>query len=307
MRKKIFTIGWAVVMLVAITVSNGFCWGSAVHAYIGDELGVRMGVKNFDEIYGAMAPDVFNYTFAAYYPFLYTQTHYYDFNTKEVAYGPFQNALAYGYASHNGVWGADFTAHHSGITYGQGQGYVVAKAKELMPILGYALAQNGITLSDDVLLEVCHNLTEASIDILMKRVDPNIGIKITEAAILRAPAFPSMLVRAYGENLAAHAGMTPNEAAKTIIAAENNFRRITVLYGVALTKPEAQAAQLLAENFASMASDFMAMMGVTLPDGVDLTPLAAFGIQQGIALCTGDFRTELKATLKTVEKNMKLY
>lgn len=142
MKKRIVTSGLVFILLVIGMVSNGFCWGSAVHAYIGDKLGARTGVKNYDEIYGAMAPDVFNFTFAPYYPFLYTQTHYVDFSIKDVAHGPLQNALAYGYASHNGMWGADFTAHHSGITYGQGQGYIIAKATELAPVFGYVRKWN---------------------------------------------------------------------------------------------------------------------------------------------------------------------
>ncbi len=237
MKKRIVTFGSVVVLLLTVTVSNGFCWGSAVHAYIGDKLGAKTGMKNYNEIYGAMAPDVFNFTFAPYYPFLYTQTHYVDFNIKDIAHEPLQNALAYGYVSHNGFWGADFTSHHSGITYGQGQGYVIAKATEMAPVFGYVMGQNGMVLPDDVLLEVCHSLVEASIDILMKRVDPGIGAKVAEAAILRSPAFPSMLARAYGKNLAADTDMTPGEATRVIMAAENDFRRITVLYGVALSKP----------------------------------------------------------------------
>ena len=44
-------------------VQSGFCWGSAVHAYIADHLGKKAPLLNLNEVYGAMAPDVFNYMF----------------------------------------------------------------------------------------------------------------------------------------------------------------------------------------------------------------------------------------------------
>jgi len=87
-----------------------------------------------------------------YYPYLYEQTHYITFDIKNAADEKLKKALAFGYFSHNGVWGADFTAHHSGITYGQGQGYVIAKATELTLQVGPLLESQGITLTAPVLL-----------------------------------------------------------------------------------------------------------------------------------------------------------
>ena len=50
------------------------------------------------------------------------------------SYGP---PVAFGFMTHNDVWGADSTAHHDGkTTYSQGTGYVIAKAQEL-PLLFY--------------------------------------------------------------------------------------------------------------------------------------------------------------------------
>jgi hypothetical protein len=305
MKKQVATIGCVMALLLVFTVSNGFSWGSATHAYIGDKVGAKWGLKNADEMYGALAPDVFNYTFALYFPYLYQQTHYYAFmDMKDTADRCLEKALAFGFVSHNGVWGADFTAHHSGITYGQNGGYVIAKATELMPIVAYALGQAKISLPDGVLLEVSHNFIEAAVDILMKRVDHNIGKKILQAAFLRTRAFPDMLVEVYADGLAGETGMTPKEAARTIRAAEKDFRKITILYGMALSQPEETAVQLLAEQFATMAASFLGMMGTPLPDDVDLAPLAAFGIEQGMLLCKDDFAKEIKATVLFVRDNL---
>jgi hypothetical protein len=304
MKKHVITIGCVVAVLMVFTVSNAFSWGSATHAYIGNKLGAKAGLKDFDEMYGALAPDVFNYTFATYYPYLYGQTHYTAFNLKSVADEKLQKALAYGYVSHNGVWGADVTAHHAGITFGQSEGYIIAKANELALQVGPLLESKGITLTPPVLQEVCHNFVEASVDILMTRLDPKIGAKLLQAGLFRTRSFPTMLVEVYAQGLADSTGMSLEEATQVITTAEGSFRRITILYGLALTEPENVSIELLAENFATFAGTFMAAMGVTLPPGVDLAPLAAFGIQQGITLCENDFAAEIGATVKFVKKNI---
>jgi hypothetical protein len=273
--------------------------------YIGDKLGAKWGLMNADEMYGALAPDVFNYTFATWYPYIYQETHYYAFmDMQDAADQYLQRALAFGFISHNGVWGADFTAHHSGITYGQGKGYVIQKAEVLAGIMGPVLESQGILLGAGDLLEVCHNFVEPAVDILMKRVDPAIGKKIMTAALLRTRAFPDMLVEVYGEGLAGQAGITSQEAAAAIRAAEKDFRKITALYGMALMQPEETAVQLLAEQLASVAAEYLRMLGYPIPVDADLTPLAAMGIQQGMELCKDDFKAEINGTIKFVRKNL---
>lgn len=57
---KASAIAVVVILFSALTVTQAFGWGSAVHAYIDDHLGRKGPVRNLNEIYGAMAPDVFN-------------------------------------------------------------------------------------------------------------------------------------------------------------------------------------------------------------------------------------------------------
>lgn len=306
MKKQALTIGCVAAILLIFSVSSVFSWGSATHAYIGNKIGTKGGLKDFDEMYGALAPDVFNYTFATYYPYLYGQTHYTTFNLKGVADEKLQKALAYGYFSHNGLWGADVTAHHRGITYGQAEGYIIAKANLLSPEIDFLLKSNDITLTPEVLLEVSHNLIEASVDILMTRLDPKIGSKLVQAGLFRTRAFPSMLVDVYAQGLSVNPpGMAIEDATRIIMEAEGSFRRITILYGLALTEPEDVAVGLLAENFAAFATVYLTAMGVTLPPGgADFTPLAEYGIQRGIELCANDFAAEVNATFKLVKKNL---
>jgi len=305
MKKQILAIGCVAAILFMFSVSNVFSWGSATHAYIGKKIGAKGGLKDFDEMYGSLAPDVFNYTFAEWYEYIYKQTHYYAFMDMEnAADKSLQKALSFGFVSHNGIWGADFTAHHSGITYGQSKGYVIKKAELLAGIMGPLLTGQGLPLEPEDLLEVCHNFIEPAVDILMKRVDPGIGKKVMTAALLRTHAFPDMLVEVYAEGLAGETGLNSNEAAQTIKTAEKDFRKITILYGMALSQPEETSVQLLAEQLASVAATYLRTLGYPIPEDANLTPLAVIGIQQGIELCKNDFKAEIAATIRFVKKNM---
>jgi hypothetical protein len=203
------------------------------------------------------------------------------------------------------LWGADVTAHHRGITFGHTEGYIIAKANLLSPEIDFLLKSNDITLTPEVLLEVSHNLIEASVDILMTRLDPKIGARLVQAGLFRSRTFPSMLVDMYAQGLSANPpGMAIEDATRIIMEAEGSFRRITILYGLALTEPEDVAVGLLAENFATFAGAYLTAMGATLPPDADLTPLAAYGIQRGIELCANDFAAEVNATFKLVKKNL---
>ncbi|MCL4477241.1 MAG: hypothetical protein M1508_13645 [Nitrospirae bacterium] len=62
---------------------------------------------------------------------LYIATHYDFLKVWDASRNEVERSLAYGFVSHNDMWGADFTAHHSGRTYGQTEGYVIAKAEIL--------------------------------------------------------------------------------------------------------------------------------------------------------------------------------
>ena len=81
---------------------------------------------------------------------------------------------------------------------------MIEKAKLLVPTIQYVLGQNAITITDpDVLLTVCHTFTEFGLDVMLKKVDPQIGRKITTAALLRSPEMPLLMAQAYGSSLEA--------------------------------------------------------------------------------------------------------
>ena len=93
-----------------------------------------------DEIYGACAPDMFNEIFDPNVPVyvpggLYELTHTHAEKVWVAARTGRERSLAVCYCSHSGVFGADRTAHHDGVTYGAGEGYVIAKAADMQAAL----------------------------------------------------------------------------------------------------------------------------------------------------------------------------
>ena len=113
-RKPLVLLG--VLLLTSLLIApDASPWGSAVHAYIDDHLGANRPVRNANEMYGGMAPDVFNYLFdhPDQLQFLYAQTHNNFMRLWEVAHRRLGRSVAFGFVSHNDVWGADSTAHHT--------------------------------------------------------------------------------------------------------------------------------------------------------------------------------------------------
>lgn len=275
-------------------------WGSATHAYIAGKVGKIWPLMNANERYGIMAADLFNYDFR----------YYFDPTVKFFTHGTpggegfmgvwanakwwgYQKSLAFGFVAHNEVWGCDYTAHVSGLTFGQGEGYVVAKAKQLMPDMAALMDGYGISLDDAVLLELCHNLVEAAGDILILKADPAIGEKIITACLLRSDDFPALLASVMGPDWKAE-----------VYAADKEFRRTMTLYGAAMTQGREPAIKAFAEQLGQLGADFIKYFG-----GPEIAPdlakgLAEYGIRQALALCGPDYLGEVNATVSFVKANL---
>jgi hypothetical protein len=309
--KKSWTSLLALVLILGLSASQAWAWGSATHTYLDDRLNRQgPGRKNLGEIYGGIATDLFNYLFAPYQPYLYAQAHD-DFLKVWEAAGPgkssVKRALAYGFVSHNDLWGVDVTAHHNGLTFGQDQGYVIAKAQAMKPYLIFALASMGVSLPDAVALDLCHNFVEYGVDVLVKNLDAQVGAKMAGAALKRNPALPALLVQAYGNDVAANLGIRSQDAAKLILTAEQSFRKTKIYEGQALMQDNAAAIALLAEELAEFAQAYLASFGVTLPPDVgreQIVVLAENFIGLAIDMCQGDFAQELTATIAFVNEQL---
>jgi len=279
---------------------QAFAWGSATHAYICDHLGAQGPVKNVNEMYGGMAPDVFNYLFAdkALMERLYAATHYGNFMDVWKSSGtPIGRALALGFISHNGLWGADSTAH--GVPYNNPEGYVIGKAIAMRFKYGAFIKDGGeVSPSDPVFwlnVELYHNAVEAAVDILLCQKDRALGGKITAAALARSPEFPAMLVKTYHS-------LAPENL---IRGTESDFRRNLVAYGFALMQPRDKAVEDIASQLASMAGAFLAMYGID-PSGLgDLDTLAFNIVNLALEECEKDYLDAVNGTIQQVSGALK--
>lgn len=297
--KKRFSVTCSALIAVFVFIpSMAFAWGWAVHCYIDDQLRTKWQLRSANQLYGGFLPDMFLYRYDTpeYLQYLFEQTHYNFMDVWHAAKSVPAKAAAFGFVSHNEEWGIDHTAHRSGITFGQGEGYVTAKANELALILKPILEYNGLTLPDDVVVAIAHEFVEYGVDILMKNIDPKLGAKIVKAAAPPNPNIPLVIEQAFLKGFAEEFGLRLADARKYFKSSERQFRQIMILYGQALMEDNETAIEMLAEHLADIATAFLAAYGITLPEDVDITSLAQFGISQAMILCANDFSEEVFKT-----------
>lgn len=253
-----------------------------------------------------MVPDVFNYLFdhPYYLGYLYSQTHNEFLKVWNESRWGLERSFAYSFVGHNDVWGADFAAHHLCQTCGTGEGYAITKAKELLNI---APLPPELGIPEDVAIEIFHEIVENSVDILVsKKTDPLIGKKIVTSAILRSPQFPILLVKAYAKDLASYAGISNLEAARLITSAEKEFRKTMILYGQVLMQDEATAIQLISEQTADIAEDFLGLYGIQLPlPKEEIIQMVIGYTTLAISICEYDYQHEITGTIHFVDQQLK--
>jgi hypothetical protein len=297
-KRMWMVLGMVVLMLVFFS-SDGFPWGFATHAYINDHLGKKRDLCNASEIYGGMAPDVFNYLFdyPEYMTFLTEETHANFMKVWDSARWGFQRPLAYGFVSHSV---ADLTAH--GEESYAIEGYAIVKAVEL---LDYVPTGFRGAVGDELLTQMLHIIVENALDILIVRDDLLIGRKITSAAILRSHQLPRLLVKAYASDLAAASGISPLEASKFIVSAEKEFRKSIILYGQILMQDETTAIRLISEQTADAAVAYLGLYGIDISglfqDEEDLIQLIIALTDVAISNCAYDYQGEIKTTIDYVD------
>jgi len=297
---------WMVLGMVALMLvffsSEALPWGFATHAYINDHLGKKKILCNASEIYGGMAPDVFNYLFdyPDYMEFLTIETHENFMKVWESARWGFQKPLAYGFVTHSV---SDFTAHQID------GGYAMVKAAEL---LDYLPEEFRGTVGDELLTQMLHIIVENAVDILIVGDDPLIGRKMTSAALLRSPELPLLLVKAYASDLGTTFGITPLEASKFIVSGEKEFRKSIILYGQILTLDEPTAIRLISEQTADAAVAYLGLYNIPLSDlfldegdpvqlREKLIQLIVTLTDLAISTCADDYQGEINTTICYVD------
>jgi hypothetical protein len=286
-----------VCLAMLFSFSAAFGWGSATHAYIAERLNSKLPYLTLNQVYGSMAPDIFNLMPP---PTLSCLTHCnYFMEMWRLPALPAGKALAFGFVSHNQAWGADFFAHNPGCCGDvPNDGYIFAKAQLLDGVL--SLSQDYLALTQNldpaVKMELLRDVVEYGVDILIKRADPAIGAKLMFAGLFRSPEFPLMLAAAYADDVSGILPISRADAAKLIVEAESEFQQTTIGYGQLLTLPENQALAQLATQLTALAGAY------GIPPEAE--PLIAQALQTAMMLCAGDYKPTLKTTIDELGKRM---
>jgi len=313
--KKAICLLAAVSLGVAVLAGAAMAWERGTHAYIADKLKKAGGPYNIDEMYGAMAPDVFNYLFTMpnvlFRDYLYGQTHFQFLKVKGAVKWGYEKSSAYGFLSHNNSWGADSTAHFASRTLLPNQGYIITKAYLLNDWLmanvpGYAALLGPYT---DVGVEICHNVIEAAGDIVLARHDASVGAKLMEIALRPKPHMQNLMVRAYAQGLADTSSslgysITLVQAEQFIRSEEEGFRTSCIAYGFLLQQDESVILANVIAQFKQLAQVFLALNGLPVPDDATLEALLQVSFQVALPLIQDDYMNEIQATIAMVKRNM---
>lgn len=282
-------------------------WERGTHAFIADQLKRCGGLGGVEAMYGATAPDAFNYLFTnpglAYRDFLYAKTHFEAGKVLDAVRNGYERAAARGFLSHNNEWGADRTAHTKSLTLNPEEGYIITKAKMLNAMMmadpGYAALVAG---APDVALEICHNLVEAAGDIILKHFDPTVGRKLTAMAARPRTNVQNLMARAYARDLSAFSRTTAfpiglAQAKQFIAGVETEFRTAAIAYGYLLSGDDEALIANIIDQYKGLASAFLTAYGLSVPDDATLTALISAGLGASFQLCQGDYMTEVLATV----------
>jgi hypothetical protein len=313
--KKRISLVLAVIFVVTALAGFSLAWERGTHAFIADYLKKAGGPYNIDEIYGAMAPDVFNYMFLPpnilFRDYLYDQTHHHFMKVRDAVNWGYEKSSAYGFLSHNNIWGADSTAHIASRTLLPGEGYVITKAAVLNGILlgipEYAALLGGA--NQPIALEICHNIVEAAGDIVLVRFDPSVGANLVEIASRPKPHMQNLMARAYAQGLADESAslgfpLTVAEADLLIRNEEQNFRNSCIAYGFLLQQEESIILENVIQEFKQLAQVYLVANGIPVPPDPMLEALLGASFSGAIAIIEGDYMPEIMATIAMVKRNM---
>lgn len=308
--KKVFMALGFLCCLFLMMPTAAFSWNQATHAYIAHRLGSQAGHDDLNEMWGSVAPDMYNFVSdPAWCPGWIadqTQGTYADTFLKvwNAAKTNTEEALAFGFVSHNQQWGADHVAHTACQTCGENEGYIIVKARLLLnaPVNPAAPEQTfgdlftALGMDPDMALLTAHVIVEEAVDIrLGNEVAPLLGRRLAAAARSDTKGFQPLYVKAFAEDYAAYCfGGDSSAAAAALIAAEKGHRKDMIFLGEAISQPEPVAVQLLAGQLEGVLSE----LGFTVP--VDILKAAMFS---AMGICD-DYKAEIEAAVLFVGKNL---
>ncbi|HOZ46862.1 MAG TPA: hypothetical protein PLO37_00440 [Candidatus Hydrogenedentes bacterium] len=248
---------------------QAWAWGPATHAYLAMKI---TGQKSPDIIYGAMAPDM---SMGA----LFDQ----DLSNRlaNLTHGKFEllapSAFATGFATHNGLWGADSYAHthHSSDDT---EAYATRKVHQLMDELN-------ISHMD------AEGYFEGAVDLLVRfEYGPELSRIILESA--SGSSHADDMAAAFAKPLAeASQGMSEEAAAEAIRKAVAVFQFGAQYYGRQTMQPD--------ENLRKVA-----IMTIRMRKACDMAT-AEKCFERALEICRGDYVQELDRIAGTIRVKMK--
>lgn len=301
-------------LFLLTATGSAYAWGNAVHTWLASRLGTKAGYYDFQELYGATLPDQYNFLLDANGSYLAYQAHTNVGPVIDNADNCRLKALAFGFASHNDVTGADYTAHWAGQTT-PGVGYVVAKAEtlvpELIPELTGILLDAGAGQAEAQAVAVglspilAHLLVESAVDLRVKSgLDSAIGAKMLVAATIRSADVPRLLADAYAADLALFSGQTVEEAAAYLAGVEAANRREITRYGRAYSGSQQKALRFMAGLGVAVATAYLNAATGYQYDIVVPPEVAVLLLQAADAAVAADYAEELNATLAYLRGEM---
>jgi hypothetical protein len=326
MKRTIFST-LALAIAVILISATAYSWNFATHAYIAEKIGKALPLPNANEIYGIMAPDLYNFEFSLMDDLtLRGLTH--GIPKDDPAHAPsqafmqvwwkakpgMQKSDAFGYVAHNDAWGADYIAHWKALPYlppfpppykDQPPGYIIALAVQLDKLIESwgvwdYFAEAGIPLGIPERMMFCHNIVEYAGDIIIKRADPLIGKKIYESCLLRSPEFPELLNAVF-------------PAYYNVVLAEAAYRDQMAQYGLLLTMDEDSIVQNVAQQMAEFSIQYLAYITNQNPSDFEpfrdmLVDLSYNSIYAGVEICkAGKYMNEVNLTVLWVRIQLLLH
>lgn len=247
MKKGIKLGSLLIIIALTLTPISSDAFNPLAHIHIADIACPDCSPK-IDYYYGSIAPDIaWSIADLGLRLVLGTDTHNRDLSS--FAVGTKQEAFARGWLTHSenaDTPGADYFAHIAYTRNGDENpsfpGYVIEKADLLIKALAVSLPELELTP------EFAHYVIEATIDLLLKEVDPTLPGKLFFANLFRSWQDRNLMMKVYVWS----EGMTDW---LTWAMAELNFRQLVNKYAIALMLPAPKDRLALAQLAKELASE----------------------------------------------------
>jgi hypothetical protein len=257
-------------ILLAVMPVHLHAFSQATHLYIADHVFPDLAQKN-DLYYGSIGPDIdFSVRRPEKWPTAFNDTHYQFVDLRSFASNPSQMAFTDGWLTHNerDPWGADHYAHID-------PGYVINKAKMITSLPA----------------EFAHLAIEVAVDVLLKdNEDPQLAEKLLNALQRHSLQDRTLLINVFVSS-------EKRTDRLTLILAELSFRLYMVQYATALSLPEPDNRQALAQWGALLAQRLYQMK--ISPD------VLLKVLNDAIDLCKDDYKATVDTVIERMKTNLK--